>query len=325
MRELSMSAAIRESLQQLLRAHPEAYLIGEDIGVYGGAFKISAGFVSEFGDDRVVDTPISEAGIVSVAAGSALCGSRPIVEIMFMDFLPLALDGLINVAVKWRDIYGDAFGVPLIIRAPAGGGRSYGPTHSQSFEGLLMNVPKLVICCPSSPADAAGLLLGAYDAATTVVFVEHKVLYARKGPVPATFAPLPIGEAAVLRPGTDLTIVSYGRHVASALAAAEALVADGVSAEVVDLRTIKPLDRACIVDSIQRTGRLLTVEESPVIGGVGGELAALAMTEAFDYLEAPLRRLGAAEEPIPCSPALEQACFPTADTVAAAARELVAY
>lgn len=324
-RDISMSTALREALAQILRTDANAILIGEDIGVYGGAFKITRDFVKEFGDNRIVDTPISEAGIVSVAAGAALMGSRPIVEIMFMDFLTLALDGLINIVVKWQEIYGDEFSVPLIIRCPAGAGRSYGPTHSQSFEGLLMNVPKLTIVCPSNPADAAGLLLGAFEAGVPTVFVEHKALYARTGPVPAVLTPLPLGVARILRPGSDLTLLAYGRHVVSALAAAQTLAAEGIDAEVIDLRTVKPLDVETIVESLSRTGRGISIEESPVIGGVGAEISALVMEHCFDYMEAPFVRLGAAEMAIPCSPRLETACFPSADSICTRARQLAAY
>jgi pyruvate/2-oxoglutarate/acetoin dehydrogenase E1 component len=323
--DISMSGAIREALTKLLREHDEVFLIGEDIGVYGGAFKITRGIVEEFGDRRIIDTPISEAGIVSVAAGAALMGSRPIIEIMFMDFMALAFDGIINIAAKWQETYGDDFAIPMIIRAPAGGGRNYGPTHSQSFEGLLMNVPNLVICCPSCPADAAGLLLGAFEARTTVVVVEHKTLYARKGPVPEPLAPLPIGQGIRRRNGEDISLIAYGRHVPAALAAAETLAAEGISADVIDLRTVKPLDVDLICDSLSTTGRGISIEESPIIGGVGAEISAVVMANAFEYLEAPFARLGAAEQIIPCSPDLEPACFPSPDSIAAQARHLMAY
>lgn len=325
MRTLSMSAAIREALEKILREHPESFLIGEDIGVYGGAFKTTSGFVNEFGDKRVIDTPISEAGFVSIAAGAALMGSHPIVEIMFMDFMALAMDGIINVAVKWQEIYGPDYSMPMIIRAPAGAGRSYGPTHSQSFEGLLQNVPRLNIVCPSNPADAAGLLLGAYACKQPVIMVEHKALYARKGQVPDDWAALPLGQAAVLQTGEDLSLFAYGRQVPVAWQAALQLGEAGISVEVVDLRTVKPLDTATIVESMSRTGRGISIEESPVIGGIGAEIAAVVMEQAFDYLEAPFSRLGAAEQAIPCSPALEAACFPTVETVVAKAQELIAY
>lgn len=320
-----MSAALREALGQILRQHPEAFLMGEDIGRYGGAFKITAGFVDEFGAERVVDTPISEAGFVGMAAGAALMGSHPIVEIMFMDFVTLALDAVINMAAKWRDIYGPEFSVPMIIRAPAGAGRSYGPTHSQSFEGLLMNVPGLTICCPSNPADAGGLLLGAYDSHSPVIFAEHKALYARRGQVPEELTPMALGQAKIVRPGGDITLISYGRQLATALAAAARLEQDGIAAEVIDLRTIKPLDAGSIVESLSRTGRGMSIEESPLVGGVGGEIAAIVMEQAFDYLEAPFGRQGAAEHAIPCGPALEAACFPTVQSVYQQAVEICRY
>jgi len=244
---------------------------------------------------------------------------------MFMDFMALAMDGLINVAVKWQEIYGPRYSMPMIVRAPAGAGRSYGPTHSQSFEGLLQNVPRLTIVCPSNPADAAGLLLGAYALKTPVVFIEHKALYARKGQVPDVLEPLPIGKAAIARAGTDLTFIAYGRQMPLALQAADELAKEGIAVEVIDLRTVKPLDTETILASISRTGRGMSLEESPVIGGIGSEIAGVIMEHAFDYLEAPFARLGAAEQAIPCSPRLEQACFPTLATVVAKARELAQY
>jgi pyruvate/2-oxoglutarate/acetoin dehydrogenase E1 component len=325
MRELTMSAAIRETLAQILREDERALLLGQDIGRYGGAFKITRGFADEFGPERVRDTPMSEAATVSVACGAALLGSRPIVEVMFMDFLTLGLDGLINVAVKWPAVYGNGFAMPLLVRCPAGGGRAYGPTHSQSFEGLLLNVPGLTLCCPATPADAGGLLLGAYAAATPTVFIEPKALYARQGPVPDRFAPLPIGQGAIVRPGQDLTLIGYGRLLHACLAAADELARQGVAAEVLDLRTLKPLDTELIVASVSRTGRALTVEESPVVGGVGGELTAVIMAGAFGALEAPVARLGAAEGPIPCSPALEARHFPTVADIVTRALALARY
>ncbi len=317
-----MSAAIREALSQILREDDNAFLIGEDIGVYGGAFKITRGFVEEFGPTRVIDTPMSEAGFVSIACGAALLGSRPIVEIMFMDFLALAMDGLVNVAVKWRDTYGSDFRMPVVIRCPAGAGRSYGPTHSQSFEGLLLNVPGITICCPATPAAAAGLLLGAFDARKPVVFIEPKALYARKGEVPDVIKAIPLGGGVVACEGSDITIVSYGRQLHAALAAAEQLRTQGVAAEVLDLQTIKPLDEDLIVTSLAKTGRGICVEESPIVGGVGSEVSAVVMENAFEYLEAPFTRLGAAERPVPCSPKLEKECFPTVANIVETAIEL---
>jgi pyruvate dehydrogenase E1 component beta subunit len=322
---MSISAALREALAHALKDDDTVFLIGEDIGVYGGAFKTTRGFVEEFGPNRVIDTPISEAGFVSIACGAALMGSRPIVEIMFMDFMALAMDGIINVAVKWHEIYGEDYSMPMVIRAPAGAGRHYGPTHSQSFEGLLLNVPRLEIVCPSTPADAASLLLGAVQSNNCTIMVEHKSIYARKGPVPDVLEPLPPGKGKRLRSGTDLSFFTYGRHVATTMQAANVLEQEGISCDVIDLRSLKPLDIELIVDSMSRTGRGISVEESPVIGGVGAELSAVAMQHAFDYLEAPFKRLGAAEQAIPCSPNLERACFPNIDTILATARETAAY
>lgn len=325
MRELSMSAAIREALYQILREDNDALLIGEDIGVYGGAFKITAGAVDEFGADRIIDTPISEAGFVSMAAGAALMGSRPIVEIMFMDFMALAFDGIINIAAKWQEIYGDEFSIPLIIRSPAGAGRNYGPTHSQSFEGLLMNVPNLIICCPSNPADAAGLLLGAYETGQTVIFVEHKSLYARKGQVPDALELVTVGKGNRIMSGDDVSLFCYGRHVMTTYEAARQLEAKGIHADVIDLRTIKPLDKALILESMEKTGKGISIEESPKIGGVGAEISAVIMEDGFDCLEAPFTRLGAKEKAIPCNKELETDCFPDVQEIVETAERLVNY
>lgn len=326
MNNVSLSAAIRQTLHRILQEDERALLMGEDIGRYGGAFKITRGFLGEFGPERIVETPISEGGFVSAACGAALMGSRPIVEIMFMDFLILGLDALVNIAVKWQAVYGDNFSLPLVIRTPAGGGRAYGPTHSQSFEGLLMNIPQLTICCPSNPADAAGLLLSAHRQDSPCVFIEPKSLYARKGPMPDDPNPIPLGSAKIVRPGRDISLFTYGRQVVPALRAADFLAKqDGIQAEVVDLRTIKPLDTRTIKASMARTGRGLSIEESPVCGGVGAEISAVVMEQAFDTLEAPFIRLGAAEHPIFCSPELEQQGFPNTEKIVLQARKTVRY
>lgn len=325
MRSLSMSEAIRETLATILRKHDEAFLIGEDIGVYGGAFKITQGFVDEFGPKRVIDTPIAEGGFVSMACGAALMGSRPIIEIMFMDFLTLAMDGIINSAVKWQEIYGDDFRMPIIVRCPAGAGRSYGPTHSQSFEGMLMNIPGLTICCPSTPADAAGMLLGAYEAAKPTIFVEHKELYARKDDVPDSPSAVLPGIGRCVQRGHDISLITYGRQLGPTMKAAQELETSGCSVDVIDLRTIKPLDRKLVVESISRTGKGICIEESPVIGGVGAEISAVIMQDAFEFLEAPIQRLGAAEQAIPCCPELERACFPTTQDIVTTATKLLDY
>lgn len=325
MPELSMSAAIRKTLGDLLRTDENVFLLGEDIGVYGGAFKITRGFVEEFGANRVIDTPIAECGIVSVACGAALMGSRPIVEIMFMDFLMLAMDGLVNSAVKWREIYGDDYNMPIIIRTPAGGGRSYGPTHSQSFEGLLMNVPGLNISCPSNAADAAGMLLGLYNAEQPGVFVEHKAIYEQKCSLPDPVASIAPGKGRIVRHGNDISLISYGRPLHTVLKAAAQLEDAGISAEVIDLRSLRPLDRELIVASMSRTGKGICIEESPVCGGVGSEVAAVVMEYAFDYLEAPFVRMGATDGAIPCARRLEQQSYVNVADIVARTNEAMAY
>jgi pyruvate/2-oxoglutarate/acetoin dehydrogenase E1 component len=325
MRELSMSASIRETLSEILHRDEKAFLIGEDIAVYGGAFKITQGFIDEFGPKRVIDTPISEAGIVSIAAGAALMGSRPIIEIMFMDFMALAFDGIINVAAKWQAVYGDEFSMPMIIRSPAGGGRFYGPTHSQSFEGMLLNVPNLVILCPSSPADASALLLAAHEYNGPVIFIEHKALYARKGPVEDELKAAEIGKGKRLLEGEQVSIFSYGRQIPLCHQASLLLQEQGIGVDLIDLRSIKPLDRELILDSMMKTGKGLSVEESPKEGGVGAEISSIVMEDGFDYLEAPFYRLGARESIIPCNPQMEKDCFPRLDEIVNTVKSLLDY
>lgn len=322
---ISMTEALRQSLTEAMKNNNDVYIMGEDIGAYGGAFKVTAGMLDEFGPERIVNTPISEASVVGVALGSALGGMRPVVEIMFMDFMALAFDQIINVAAKWRAVYGDEFCLPIVIRAAAGAGRSYGPTHSQSFEGLLMNVPGLKIVCPANAKDAAGLLKASIEDNDPVIFIEHKAIYARKCDVPETIESIPLGKGQIIRPGEDISLVTYGRHVQETLKAAMLLEEKGFSAEIIDLRTIKPLDTEIIIDSVRRTGKIITIEESPVIGGVGAEIGALIAAEAFDYLEAPFRKLGAAERPIACAPDKEAACFADAAKIAETAEELCHY
>ena len=322
--EISMSAALGRALEQILNEDPKSFLMGEDIGVYGGAFKITRGFAEKY-PGRIIDTPISENGFTSMACGAALMGSRPIIEIMFMDFLALAMDAVINVAVKWQEIYGDQYQMPIIIRCPAGAGRSYGPTHSQSFEGILQNIPNLVICCPSDATSAAELLLGAYENKKPTIFIEHKALYARKAPVPEILTPAPIGQAKIIKPGKDLSLITYGRHLTPSLELAQEMDYQGISIEVIDLRTIKPIDQATIIESVNRTGKALIIEESPVIGGIGGEISAIIMQNCFEYIEAPVKRLGAAEMAIPCNPKMETNCFPSPQKITDTIHELLTY
>jgi len=323
-REIYYSWAVREALAEEMERDPRVILLGEDIGRYGGAFKVTEGLIDRFGPDRVRNTPISENTIVGVATGAAVCGLRPVAEIMFMDFMTLAMDQLVNHAAKYRYMYGPQARVPLVVRTPAGGGRGYGATHSQSLEGWFMSVPGLKVVAPATPADAKGLLKSAIRDNNPVLFVENKLLYGRRGPVPEGEYLTPIGEAQVVREGTDVTLVSYSRMLIECLRAAEMLAEEGIVAEVVDLRTLAPLDIDTVAVSVEKTGRAVLVEEGVVSGGVCAEVGFRIMEECFEYLEAPLVRLGQPKAPIPCAASLERKMIPSPRAIAQSAAGLVA-
>jgi len=322
MRTITYAEAIREALAEEMRRDESVFLIGEDIALYGGAFKLTKGLVDEFGPERVRNTPISEASFVGVSTGASMLGMRPVVEIMFCDFLALAADQILNHAAKYRYMYGKQVKVPLTIRAAAGAGRAYGPTHSQSLESWFMHVPGLKIACPSNPADAKGLLKTAIRDDNPVLFIENKVLYSAKGEVPEGEYLTPLGSAQVLREGADVTIASYSRMVVESLKAAAELQDQDISAEVIDLRTLCPLDSDSVVESAKRTGRLLIVEEGTLTCGLGAELGFRAFEQAWDYLECPPRRLACPDVPIPCNPKLEALAIPSAQSIAAAAQQM---
>ncbi len=322
MRELTYWQALQEALQHEMRRDERVFLLGEDIGAYGGAFGVTRGLLAEFGPERVRCTPISEATIVGAATGAAVTGLRPVVEIMFMDFLTLTMDQLANHAAKFRYMYGPQVRVPVVIRTPAGGGRSYGATHSQSLEAWFLHVPGLKVLAPATPADAKSLLLAAIRDDNPVLFVEHKLLYATNGPVPESDEGGAIGVAAIRRAGGDVTIVAYSYQLGMALEAAEQLSHHGIEAEVIDLRSLAPLDTETIVASVRKTGRLVCVEEGTRTGGVGAEIAARVAEHAYEYLDAPIRRLATPDIPIPFSPPLEQAALPTRDVIVRTVREL---
>ncbi len=315
MRELTYWQGVQEALREEMARDDRVFLMGEDIGVYGGAFGATRGLLAEFGAERVRCTPISEAIIVGAGIGAALTGMRPVVEIMFMDFVTLAMDQIANHAAKFRYMYGEQARVPLVVRTPAGGGRSYGATHSQSLEAWFLHVPGLKVIAPATPADAKGLLKAAIRDDNPVLCVEHKRLYAATGPVAEGDTLVRLGEATVRREGADITLVAYSYYVSVALQAAEALAAHGVDAEVVDLRTLVPLDTATVLSSVRKTGRLVCIEEGTRTGGVGAEVAARVAEEAYEYLDAPIRRIAAPDIPIPFSPVLEEAALPTRDSI----------
>jgi acetoin:2,6-dichlorophenolindophenol oxidoreductase subunit beta len=322
MPETTTIGAINRTLAEAMRADERVIVVGEDVAE-GGPYTATAGLAEEFGVERVINTPISEAAITGVAIGAAQAGLRPVLEIMFVDFLTLALDQLVNAAAKAHFMSGGQLTVPLVVRTQGGAGHRGAAQHSQSLESWLTHVPGLKVVMPSRAADAAGLLASAIADPNPVVFVECKTLYFRKEEVPDETAWVPIGEAAVLRQGGDVTIVALSRLVHDALAAAERLAAeDGVEAEVIDPRTLVPLDLAAIVASVQRTGRLVVAHEAVQQGGFGAEVAALVQHAAFDYLDAPVARVGAPFAPIPFSGPLEDAYLPGADEIVAAVRGL---
>jgi len=296
-------------------------LIGEDIAEYGGAFKVTADIAKRFGKERVRNTPICENGFIGVAIGAAMTGLRPVVEIMFMDFLALAMDQLCNHAAKFRYQYGEMCKLPLVVRTPAGAGRAYGPTHSQSLERWLVATPGLLVAAPATAADAKGMLKSAIRCNDPVVFVESKLLYAELGGVPEGEHLVPLGEAIVRREGDHVTVVAYSRMTAEALKAAEALAKHGVSAEVIDLRTLAPLDMATVAASVERTGRVVVAEEGHLTGGVAAEIASRITQECFDSLQAAPRRVAALDVPVPASRVLEQAATPDWQDIARAAAE----
>ncbi len=322
-RILSYAEAIREAMTLAMEADPTVILMGEDIGVYGGAFQVTLDLIDRFGPDRVMDTPISELGGAGVAVGAALTGLKPIFEFQFSDFATLAMEQIVNQAAKLRYMLGGEASVPVVFRMPSGSGTGAAAQHSQSLEAWFGHVPGLKVVQPSTPEDAKGMLLAALADPDPVLIFEHKLLYKMKGHVPAGHYATPFGKAVIRRGGADLTIVAGAIMVHRALEAAERLAAEGISAEVIDLRSIRPVDHATILDSVRRTGRLLVVYEGVKSYGVGAEISAMvAESDAFDFLDAPILRLGGAEAPIPYNPDLERAAVPQVDTIHAAALRL---
>jgi len=322
MREITYAQAINEAMSEEMRRDPDVFFLGEDIGVYRGAFGVSGGMLEEFGAERVMDTPISETGFVGAAVGAAVTGSRPIVELMFSDFIAVCFDQLINQAPKMRYMFGGKVKVPMVLRAPSGGGTGAAAQHSQSLETILAHIPGLKVVIPSTPYDAKGLLKTAIRDDNPVMFLEQKLLYRTKGDVPAEEYTIPFGEADVKRTGSDCTIITYGRMVQLSLQAAETLAAEGIEVEVIDIRTLLPLDTETLIESVKKTKHCVVVHEAVKFAGFGGELAAtINESEAFYYLDAPVKRLGAASSPIPFNPILEKNCFPTVEEIAEAVRD----
>ena len=323
MAEISYSQALRDALREEMQRDPDIFLIGEDIGVHGGAFGVTRGLLKEFGARRVVTTPISEAAIIGAAAGAAVAGCRPVAEIMYMDFITIAMDQIVNQVAKMRYMFGGKARLPLVIRTPAGAGRGQAAQHMQSLEAWFVHVPGLEVAMPSTPRDAKGLLKSSIRDDNPVIFVENKLLYATRGEVPDSEFLIPLGQADVKRPGRDVTVVATSRMVLFALSAAEALAQEGIEAEVIDPRTLVPLDIEAIVQSVKRTNHVLIVHEACERGGVGAEIAAQIQERAFDWLDAPIKRLANPNVPIPFAQNLEALAIPDEQRIANAVRELV--
>src|SRR6059058_1957218 len=313
----------REALNQALREEMEAdekvFLMGEDIGVFQGAFKVTAGLLEEFGEKRVRDTPISENTIVGAGVGAAMVGLRPVVEIMTVNFSLLALDQIINCAASIRYMFGGQVKVPMVIRMPGGAGHQLGPTHSHSFEAMYLHIPGLLVAVPTTAADAKALLKASIRDDNPVIFIEHETLYGQRGDVPENGEPMRFGEAAIRRDGDDVTIVGISRMAVTAQKAAETLADEHeIEAEVIDPRTLRPLDLDTILESVRKTNRAVVVEEGWPHGGVGANLAALIQEQAFDWLDAPVQRVTGADVPMPYSKPLEQSAFPHEEHVVSA-------
>lgn len=325
MREITYAEAIREALRSEMARDPRVFLLGEDIGIYGGAFGVTVGLLEEFGAERVRDTPISEAGITGTAIGAAMYGMRPVLEIQFMDFITLSMEQLVLQAAKMRFMFGGKVSVPMVLRTPAGAGTGAAAQHSESLEAWFVHTPGLKVVMPSTPYDAKGLLLAAIRDDNPVIFVEHKLLYKTRGPVPEGDYIAPLGKAEVKRPGNDVSIIAMSIMVPRALAAAGKLAQEGIEAEVIDPRTLKPLDTETINASVAKTGRVLIVHEACKTGGMGAEIAAcIAEGDAFFHLKAPLRRLAGLDIPIPYNRNLEQHTVPQEDDIVVTVRELMA-
>jgi acetoin:2,6-dichlorophenolindophenol oxidoreductase subunit beta len=323
MRDITYAQALREAISEEMTRDPNILILGEDIGVYGGVYKVTEGLLARFGPERVRDTPISESGFMGAAVGLAMTGKHPVVELMFMDFVWVASDQIFNQAAKMRYMSGGRVAVPLVIRTQQGGGRGNGAQHSQSLESVFTHIPGLKVALPATPYDAKGLLKSALRDPNPVVFIEHKLLYNTKGPVPDEDYTIPLGVAEVKRPGEDVTVVSLSRTVLHALEAAEAAAAEGISAEVIDLRCTAPLDIETVIGSVRKTGRLVVAHEAHRRLGIGAEIAALVQEQAFDYLDAPIERVAALDIPIPSSQPLENFVLPGKDQILAALRKVL--
>ncbi len=323
MREITYREAIREALAEEMRRNKFVFLLGEDIGVYGGVYGVTKGLLKEFGPGRILDAPLSEAVIAGAATGAAMIGARPVAEIMYIDFITFAMDQIVNQAAKARYMTGGNVKVPMVIRTQGGAGRSTAAQHSQSLEAWFMHTPGLRVVMPSTPYDAKGLLKTSIRDNNPVIFIEHKLLYNTKGEVPEKEYTLALGRADIKRQGDDVTLLAYSRQTLFALEAATELASERISAEVIDLTTLNPLDLNTIVNSVKKTGRAVVCEEDCKTGGVGGEICAQIMENAFDYLDAPVVRVAAKDVPVPYAQNLEAATIPGKDNITKAVKKIM--
>ena len=321
MSKMTYGEAIREAMSIRMREDPTVILFGEDVGAFGGCFGVSAGMIDEFGPERVRDTPISEGAIIGAAVGSAATGCRPIAELMFNDFLTVGMDQLVNQAAKMRYMFGGKISLPMVVRLPAGAGTGGAAQHCQSLEAWLTHVPGLKVVYPSNAQDALGLMLTSIDDDNPVMFFENKTLYATKGEV-TSLDPIPLGKGRIALEGEDVTIITYGRQVYTALDAAKTLAADGIKAEVIDIRTLFPLDKDLIRQSLEKTNKAIIVTEETKRGGYGGEISAIIAEEMFDLLDAPVARIGSLDTPVPFAPNLEQYYMPNDTDIVVAAKKM---
>lgn len=324
MRQITYRDAVREAMVEEMRRDENVYFMGEDIGAYCGAFGVSKNMLEEFGPERIRETPISETAFMGAGVGSAITGMRPIVELMFSDFMAVCYDQIINQAAKMHFMFAGKVNVPMVIRTPSGGGTGAAAQHSQSLEQMYLHVPGLKVVVPSTPYDAKGLLKASIRDNNTVVFLEQKRLYKEKGMIPDEDYTIPLGVADVKREGTDVSIITYGRMVQMSLQVAEKLAEEGIDAEVLDLRSLSPLDKDAIIATAKKTHRVVIVHEAVQFGGFGGEIAAtITDSEAFYYLDAPIKRVGALYCPVPFNPVLEAETFPTPAKIEAAVRDVL--
>ncbi len=322
MKTMSMMEAIREAMNKRMREDENVLLFGEDVGAFGGCFGVSAGMFDEFGPERVLDTPISEGVIIGTAVGSAATGLRPIAELMFIDFVTVGADQLVNQAAKMRYMFGGKINLPMVVRLPLGAGISAAAQHSQSLEAWLAHIPGLKVVYPSTPADAYGLMLQSIDDENPVIFLEHKILYGASGEVDENMKPIEFGIADIKREGSDVTIVATGKMVHEVLAAAEKLAEEGIEAEILDPRTLFPFDKETLLKSIEKTNKVIIVTEENKRGSYASEIAAVIAEDGFDFLDAPVVRLCAMNTPVPFSPVLEQYYVPSAEEIVTAVKKM---